>query len=886
MGYESTLAVGGKKYTYYSIRKAGSQLGITINNLPYTIRILLENALRAQSGKNVDAVAAWPESIGRELDFYPARILLQDFTGVPAIVDLASMRDAVVRLGGNASDINPMIPVDLVIDHSVQIDTNKGQDALCRNIAREFDRNEERYEFLKWAQSAFDNFTVIPPDTGIIHQINIEHLSPVIVEKKRADGSSVLYPDSVFGTDSHTTMVNGLGVLGWGVGGIEAEACMLGEPSVFPIPEVVGVRLSGRLAPGATATDLALKVTQVLREQKVVGKFIEYFGAGYKTLSLADRATIANMAPEYGATCGYCPIDEETIAYLGLTGRSEELISLVEAYVRENDLFYTGEEIPYETIIDINLNEISSNLSGPKRPQDLIALPAMKECFEKAISAEQGNQGFGLPVAELEKSVEIECEGKPATLNTGDVVLAAITSCTNTSNPSVLITAGLLARNAVERGLHVSAKVKTSFAPGSQAVKAYLDDAGLMPYLEKLGFGIVAYGCTSCIGNSGPLPDEISAGIKKGSLVVAGVLSGNRNFEGRIHPLVKANYLASPPLVVAYALAGNVRVDLTREPVGYDGQGTPVFLHDIWPESSLVQEYVSTYVTAGIYKKAYSNVLTSNGKWNAIETTGSALYKWNTDSTYIANPPFFDAMKLGEYADVSLQKLRVLAMLGDSITTDHISPAGNIPATSPAGLYLTEHGTAPADFNSYGTRRGNHNVMMRGTLANVRIRNKIASGKEGGYTRYWKTGEVMPIYDAAMKYKQDNTGLIILAGDDYGMGSSRDWAAKGVQLLGVRAVIARSYERIHRSNLVLMGVLPLQFLTGEDWQSLGLTGEEELDICLPSPVGVHSTAVVTAVHANGQKKVFETLVRFDSEADITYYRNGGILQMVIRQLLM
>ncbi|NLK27184.1 MAG: aconitate hydratase AcnA, partial [Clostridiales bacterium] len=780
--------------------------------------------------------------------------------------------------------INPEVPVDLVIDHSVQVDFYGDKDALEANMKYEFGRNKERYQFLNWAQKAFDNFTVVPPATGIIHQVNLEYLAKVVLQKEE-DGNSVLYPDTLVGTDSHTTMINGLGVLGWGVGGIEAEAGMLGQPSYFPIPEVIGVHLTGELAPGATATDLALRVTQLLRQRGVVGKFVEFYGDGVKNLSLADRATVANMAPEYGATCGFFPVDDETLDYLRLTGRSEEHVALVRAYLEENEMFCNYQEEPvYTEVIELDLSSIETALSGPKRPQDLIPLSRMKQEFVKSVTAPQGNQGHGLSDEVFDKTVKVTLsDGRTSTMGTGSIAIASITSCTNTSNPSVMLGAGLLAKKAVERGLKVPAHVKTSLAPGSRVVSGYLKDSGLQDYLDQLGFQIVGYGCATCIGNSGPLLPEISSAISDNDLLVSSVLSGNRNFEGRIHSLVKANYLASPPLVVAYALAGTVNIDLTQDPIGYDTEGKAVYLKDLWPTADELREAMNNSVKPDLFRKEYEKVYDSNSMWNQIQVEESKLYQFNEDSTYIQNPPFFTDLSAEPDPIRPLSGLNVLAKFGDSITTDHISPAGAIGKNTPAGKYLSERGVKVEEFNTYGSRRGNHEVMMRGTFANIRIRNQIAPGTEGGYTKYWPTGEIMPIYDACMNYKKDNVGLVVLAGKDYGMGSSRDWAAKGPSLLGVKVVIAEGFERIHRSNLVMMGVLPLQFMEGENADSLGLTGEETFDIQIDDHVKPRDIIEVIATRKDGTQTRFKATVRFDSEVDVDYYRHGGILQMVLRQ---
>jgi aconitate hydratase len=891
---QSSFDVNGKRYQFYRLA-ALEEAGIgKVSKLPYSIKVLLESVLRQYDGRvitkeHVENLAKWGTEQLKEIDvpFKPSRVILQDFTGVPAVVDLASLRKAMADLGGDPDKINPEKTVDLVIDHSVQVDAYGSADALKQNMDLEFQRNAERYQFLSWAQKSFNNYRAVPPATGIVHQVNLEYLADVVHVAENADGEFEAYPDTLVGTDSHTTMINGIGVLGWGVGGIEAEAGMLGQPSYFPVPEVVGVKLVGELPNGATATDLALKVTQVLRSQGVVGKFVEFFGPGVPTLPLANRATVANMAPEYGATCGFFPVDRESIEYLRLTGRSEEHIKVVEQYCKENGLFFDPNEEPvYTNVVEIDLSTIEANLSGPKRPQDLIPLSKMKESFVNAVSAPQGNQGFGFKPEELEKKATINFNnGEQATIKTGAVAIASITSCTNTSNPYVLVGAGLVAKKAVELGMEVPKYVKTSLAPGSKVVTGYLRDSGLLPYLEQIGFNLVGYGCTTCIGNSGPLKEEIEKTISENDLLVTSVLSGNRNFEGRIHPLVKANYLASPPLVVAYALAGTVNVDFATEPIGKDKNGNDVFFKDIWPSTDEINEVVKRTVTPELFRTEYENVFTDNERWNAIKTSDEPLYTWDNDSTYIQNPPFFEGLKPDPDEVKSLSGLRVVGKFGDSVTTDHISPAGAIGKDTPAGKYLREKGVEPRDFNSYGSRRGNHEVMMRGTFANIRIRNQIAPGTEGGFTTYWPTGEVTSIFDACMKYKEDGVGLVVLAGKDYGMGSSRDWAAKGTNLLGIKTVIAESFERIHRSNLVLMGVLPLQFKEGENADTLGLTGKETIDVQVDENVKPHDLLKVTATDENGNKKEFEVVVRFDSEVEIDYYRHGGILQMVLREKL-
>ncbi|AME05110.1 aconitate hydratase AcnA [Bacillus siamensis] len=886
-----TFSSNGKTYHYYSL-KALEDAGVgNVSKLPYSIKVLLESVLRQVDGRvitkeHVENLARWGTAELKDIDvpFKPSRVILQDFTGVPAVVDLASLRKAMASVGGDPDKINPEIPVDLVIDHSVQVDKAGTEDALAINMDLEFKRNAERYKFLSWAKKAFNNYQAVPPATGIVHQVNLEFLASV-VHTKDEDGELVTYPDTLVGTDSHTTMINGIGVLGWGVGGIEAEAGMLGQPSYFPVPEVIGAKLVGKLPNGTTATDLALKVTQVLREKGVVNKFVEFFGPGVAELPLADRATIANMAPEYGATCGFFPVDEEALSYMRLTGREEEQIDVVEAYCRNNGLFYTpdAEEPIFTDIVEIDLSKIEANLSGPKRPQDLIPLSVMQETFKKHLVSPAGNQGFGMDAAEENKEISFKLNsGEDAVMKTGAIAIAAITSCTNTSNPYVLIGAGLVAKKAVELGLKVPNYVKTSLAPGSKVVTGYLVNSGLLPYMKELGFNLVGYGCTTCIGNSGPLSPEIEEAVAKNDLLITSVLSGNRNFEGRIHPLVKGNYLASPPLVVAYALAGTVNINLKSDPIGVGKDGQNVYFDDIWPSMDEINSLVKQTVTPELFRKEYETVFDDNQRWNAIETTDEALYKWDKDSTYIQNPPFFEEMSVEPGKVEPLRGLRVVGKFGDSVTTDHISPAGAIGKDTPAGKYLQEKGVSPRDFNSYGSRRGNHEVMMRGTFANIRIKNQIAPGTEGGYTTHWPTGDVTSIYDACMRYKEDKTGLVVLAGKDYGMGSSRDWAAKGTNLLGIRTVIAESFERIHRSNLVFMGVLPLQFKQGENADTLGLTGKEVIEVDVDETVRPRDLLTVRAISEDGTVKTFEVVVRFDSEVEIDYYRHGGILQMVLR----
>jgi aconitate hydratase len=876
-GAASTLTVGGTQYRYYAL-EALEKRGANISRIPYSIKILLENLLRTENGATVKAsdieyVAAW--KIGaqaQEINFSPARVLLQDFTGVPCVVDLAAMRDALREMGSDPKRANPLIPADLVIDHSVQVDQFGTSGAFAFNALLEFQRNQERYAFLRWGQKAFQDFRVVPPDTGIVHQVNLEYLAPVVFTDRKQ--SPVLaYPDTLVGTDSHTTMINGLGVVGWGVGGIEAEACMLGQPISMLLPEVVGFKLKGRLAEGCTATDLVLTVTQMLRKKGVVGKFVEFHGPGVAALPLADRATIGNMAPEYGATIGFFPIDHQTLDYLRLTNRSEAQIALVEAYAKAQGLFLTPDsaEPEYSETLELDLGSVVPSMAGPKRPQDRINLPDVKKNFLDTLNAAQ-------------KTAEVATNGSKSTIHDGSVVIAAITSCTNTSNPSVMIAAGLLAKKAVEKGLKTQPWVKSSLAPGSKVVTDYLNDAGLTPYLEQLQFNLVGYGCTTCIGNSGPLPEPVADAVQKGKLTVAAVLSGNRNFEGRINSLVRANYLASPPLVVAYALAGRVDIDLVSEPIGADSNGRGVYLKDIWPSPEEVQAVVKRSVRAEMFQKEYSEVFQGDDRWNSVKVPSGDLYEWSDKSTYIRKPPYFENMVDPATSVQDLTGLRVLAMLGDSVTTDHISPAGNIPADSPAGKFLIEHGVKPGDFNSYGSRRGNHEVMVRGTLANIRLRNLLAPGTEGGWTTHVPSGEKLFIYDASIKYQKEGTPLLIIAGKEYGSGSSRDWAAKGTLLLGVRAVIAESFERIHRSNLVGMGVLPMQFLPGENRESLGLTGFEQYSITgIPQAVASGAKARVWAI-SDGGEKTFEVVVRIDTPQEAEYYRNGGILPYVVRQL--
>ena len=876
MNWKKELFVNDEHYTYFDLSSIVDTYQKKIADYPFSIRVMLESLARHQELSDLENLIAFdakqPSGV---VPFRPSRVVLQDFTGVPAVVDLAAMRDAVVKLGGNPRVINPEIPVTLVVDHSVQVDCAGTEDSLAYNTEKEFERNHERYQFLKWAQQAFDNFEVVPPETGIIHQVNLEYLSDVILK----NDENLLFPDSLEGTDSHTTMINGLGVLGWGVGGIEAEAAILGEASYFPTPEVIGVELTGTLSPGATATDLALYLTELLRNEKVVGKFVEYFGTGYKTLSLSDRATIANMAPEYGATCGFCPIDEETLNYLRLTGRSEEQVKLVEAYAKQNQLFYDGNETPiYTRVIKLDLSTVHSSVAGPKRPQDRIPLADVADNFEASLTNPSGPKGFGLNSDELDRKEKIQ--GTDNAIETGDLALAAITSCTNTSNPSVMVAAGLLAKKAVALGLKVPSTIKTSLAPGSKIVTQYLEKGNLLEPLAELGFDIVGYGCTTCIGNSGPLDAEIETTLKESELVVSAVLSGNRNFEGRIHPLIKANYLASPPLVIAYALAGSIKKDLTKEPLA-EIDGKEIYLSDLWPSQEEVNDYINDFLNPEDFRKAYKNVYQSNERWNRIETSEGDCYDWDDASTYIANPPFFINLGQTKNEENPLANLQVLAKFGDSVTTDHISPAGNIGLQSPAGKYLKDRGLAYKDFNSFGSRRGNHEVMMRGTFGNIRIQNQLTPEVTGGYTKLATTGEELSIYDAAMQYQKEGIGTIILAGKDYGMGSSRDWAAKGTNLLGVKAVLAESYERIHRSNLVMMGVIPFEYLPGETADSLGLTGLENFSFDFPAEPTINQ---IIDVNAKGENDIhFQAKLRFDSEADIAYWKNQGILPLVINK---
>jgi aconitate hydratase len=916
----SQFTVGGKSYSFHSLKafyKAHPQAA----KLPYSLKVLLENLLRYEDGvvvkkKDIEALAQWKSKAepDTEIQFMPARVVLQDFTGVPAVADLAAMRAALKQLGGDPNRINPWQPSDLVIDHSVQVDSYGTAGSFKINADLEFDRNKERYQFLRWGQNAFKNFRVVPPDTGIVHQVNLEYLSHVAMVST-TDGKSWIYPDTMIGTDSHTTMINGLGCLGWGVGGIEAEAAMLGQPSSMLIPQVVGFKFTGKLVPGTTATDLVLTVTQMLRKRGVVGKFVEFYGPGLATLTLADRATIGNMAPEYGATAGLFPVDQKTIDYLALTGRGQHG-SVVEAYFKEQGLWYDGTQADpeFSDTMELDLGTVEPCLAGPARPQDRVTLKDARKAFRKSlltlygdkltaskevsqkwiddtslpaqIAPELGHTKNDAALGQLGKTAAVhDPSGAKYELAQGSVVIAAITSCTNTSNPSVLMAAGLLAKNAVEKGLKVRPWVKTSLAPGSKVVTDYLVEAGLMPYLDQLKFNLVGYGCTTCIGNSGPLPDHISKAVTDGDLTVAAVLSGNRNFEGRINTYVRANYLASPPLVVAYALAGNVNINLTHDPLALNDKGQPVYLKDIWPTDQQIAEMVAKHVTSAQFKKSYADVFAGDDNWKNLQVPTGDLYKWEKESTYIKQPPFFDNLKAKADTVQDIKKARVLALFGDSITTDHISPAGSIGKSSPAGQYLIQHGVKVDDFNSYGARRGNHEVMVRGTFANVRLKNQLCPGIEGGVTTHMPSNKQMTIFDASMQYQADGIPLIVLAGKEYGTGSSRDWAAKGPKLLGIRVVVAESFERIHRSNLIGMGILPLQFINGENYKSLGLTGHETFDVEGLAALTTGQKVVIKARSDDGKVKEFTTLARIDTPNELEYYKNGGILQYVLRQTL-
>ena len=882
LGTIDTLEAGGVPYRYFSIAKAAAKLG-DVSRLPFSMKVLLENLLRFEDGTTVttddiQAVIDWqanPKAPEREIQYRPARVLMQDFTGVPCVVDLAAMRDAITRLGGDAAKINPQVPVHLVIDHSVMVDEFGTPKAFEDNVALEYQRNNERYEFLKWGSKALDNFKVVPPGTGICHQVNLENIAQAVWSSANG-GDMIAYPDTCVGTDSHTTMVNGLGVLGWGVGGIEAEAAMLGQPVSMLIPEVVGFKLTGELAEGITATDLVLTVTQMLRAKGVVGRFVEFYGPGLDALSLADRATIANMAPEYGATCGFFPVDGKTIDYMRLTGRSDAQLALVEAYAKAQGLWRHADapDPVFTDTLALDMGNVVPSLAGPKRPQDKVVLTEVDDIFNADLAKVYGHG----------TAKRVPVEGKDHDIGDGDVVIAAITSCTNTSNPSVLVAAGLVARKANALGLKPKPWVKTSLAPGSQVVTDYLDKAGLTADLDAIGFNLVGYGCTTCIGNSGPLAAPISQAINTGDIVAASVLSGNRNFEGRVSPDVRANFLASPPLVVAYALKGTVTEDFTTTPIGQSSEGVDVYLKDIWPTNAEVRSVMDANIDRGMFQARYASVFTGDARWQAIDVTGSDTYRWRAGSTYVANPPYFDGMTMTPAPVTDIIDARPLALFADSITTDHISPAGSIKADSPAGKFLQEHQVSKADFNSYGARRGNHDVMMRGTFANIRIKNEMTPGIEGGVTRYVPTGEVMPIYDAAMRYKADGTPLVVVAGKEYGTGSSRDWAAKGTNLLGVRAVITESFERIHRSNLVGMGVLPLQFAEGVDRKTLKLDGSEAFTITGVADLRPRQTVEVTLTRADGSTETFATRCRIDTVNELDYFLNGGILHYVLRNL--
>ena len=881
---QHTLEVDGQRYHFFSLPRAAQQLG-DLSRLPKSLKVLLENLLRWQDGdsvtaEDIQALAGWLKNAhaDREIAYRPARVLMQDFTGVPAVVDLAAMREAVKRLGGDVARVNPLSPVDLVIDHSVTVDHFGDDDAFEENVRLEMERNHERYVFLRWGQKAFNKFSVVPPGTGICHQVNLEYLGQAVWHEEQ-DGQQVAYPDTLVGTDSHTTMINALGVLGWGVGGIEAEAAMLGQPVSMLIPDVVGFKLSGKLRPGITATDLVLTVTQMLRKHGVVGKFVEFYGDGLDDLPLADRATIANMAPEYGATCGFFPIDAVTTGYMKLTGRSTQQVALVEAYAREQGLWREpGDEPVFTSTLALDMATVEASLAGPKRPQDRVSLADVPEAFRQSNELEVNH------AQKDHQAVSYRDGNQQHQLQDGAVVIAAITSCTNTSNPSVLMAAGLLAKNAVEKGLHRQPWVKASLAPGSKVVSDYLATARLTPYLDKLGFNLVGYGCTTCIGNSGPLPDVIEQAIKQGDLTVGAVLSGNRNFEGRIHPLIKTNWLASPPLVVAYALAGNMKINLQTEALGTDLTGKPVYLRDIWPSPEEIAAAVQQ-VSTDMFSKEYAEVFAGTPEWQQIKVSEAATYDWDEGSTYIRLSPFFDDMEAEPRPVEDIRGARILAMLGDSVTTDHISPAGSIKAESPAGRYLLQHGVERADFNSYGSRRGNHEVMMRGTFANIRIRNEMVPGVEGGITRHIPSGEQLAIYDAAMRYKEEGVPLAVIAGKEYGSGSSRDWAAKGPRLQGVRVVIAESFERIHRSNLIGMGILPLEFPQGVTRKTLNLTGDERIDVENLQQLRPGAEVNVTLTRADGHQEVLKTRCRIDTGNELTYYRNDGILHYVIRNML-
>ena len=887
-----TMTVGNKDYVYYDISSL-EQFGWDVSKLPYSLKLLLENASRNFDEKlvtkaHIERLANWTgKGTDGDIPFIPSRIVLQDFTGVPVVVDLAAMRTKMVEMGGDPAKINPLVPVDLVIDHSVIVDYSGSENALQQNVKREFERNEERYELLKWAQNAFSNLRVFPPSVGIVHQVNLEYLATV-ASTREIDGESVLLPDTLVGTDSHTTMINGIGVLGWGVGGIEAEACMLGQPLYFLLPDVIGFELTGNMPAGTTATDAVLTITSILRKKGVVGKFIEFYGEGVSNISVEDRATIANMCPEYGATSAYFPVDDKTLEYLRATGRSEEQVSLVEQYYKAQGMYRTedAEKPLFTDELHLDLSTLESGLAGPKRPQDHILLREMKDRVLHLEAADLEKGGYGLDETKIQETVTIEySDGTKEDLKTGAVVISSITSCTNTSNPSVIIGAGLLAKKAVELGLTKPRYVKSSLAPGSLVVTDYLKKSGLLPFLEKIGYHVVGYGCTTCIGNSGPLAPEVTAAIEGNDMTVASVLSGNRNFEGRIHPLTKMNFLASPILVVAYGLAGTVHIDFDNEPIGYSKEGNPVYLRDIWPDSQEITQMVQSVITPEMYNSKYQNIFEENELWNRLPAASEKNYQWKDSSTYINEPPFFDQMTVTPQMTKDVKGANILALLGDSVTTDHISPAGSIPESSDAGNHLTSQNVKPQNFNSYGSRRGTHEIMMRGTFANIRIRNKMIPGIEGGFTRHIPSNEVMSIYKACMKYKEDNTPLVVMAGKEYGTGSSRDWAAKGTALLGVKAVIAQSFERIHRSNLIGMGVLPLQFLDGENADSLGITGIETIEITGITDLAPNKKLEVTVVSPDGASLRFHATARLDSIVELEYYEHGGILNMILRNFL-
>ncbi|HHY82133.1 MAG TPA: aconitate hydratase AcnA [Clostridiales bacterium] len=886
------LTIGGKEFAYYDITSL-DELGTDTSKLPYSLKILLENALRNYDGRlvtmeHIKRIANWSgKGTNEEIPFMPSRIILQDFTGVPVVVDLAAMRDKMHEMGGDASLINPAVPVDLIIDHSVNVDSFGSGESLKYNVEKEFERNAERYELLKWAQNAFDNFRVFPPSIGIVHQVNLEYIATVAASGKSED-EDVIFPDTLVGTDSHTTMINGIGVLGWGVGGIEAEACMLGQPLYFLLPDIIGFELTGSLPAGTTATDLVLTITSILRKTGVVGKFVEFFGEGVSNISVEDRATIANMCPEYGATAAYFPVDQKTLDYLKATGRSEEQIAMVEKYYKAQGLYRTedSEKPLFTAELHLDLSTVEPSIAGPRRPQDRIPLKELKNTVHSLLKAPVSKGGYQLDEKKINESVEIRYkDGSTEQLKAGAVVISAITSCTNTSNPAVIIGAGLLAKKAAELGLTKPKYVKSSLAPGSLVVTEYLEKSGLLPYLEKLGYNIVGYGCTTCIGNSGPLTDEVSEAIDKHDMTVAAVLSGNRNFEGRIHSRTKMNFLASPMLVVAFGLAGTVNIDFNSEPIGYGAQNRPVYLRDIWPEPREIADAIHAFIKPEMYVQKYKDIFHKNDLWNSLPATDEKIYKWQKSSTYIKRPPFFESMNLEPEQAKDITGARVLAIFGDTVTTDHISPAGSIPETSDAGIHLTSQNVDPQHFNSYGSRRGSHEVMMRGTFANIRIRNRMIPGVEGGYTKHIPSNEIMTIYKAAMRYKEEGIPLIVIAGREYGTGSSRDWAAKGTALLGVKAVIAQSFERIHRSNLIGMGVLPLQFMENENAESLGITGEETFEIKGIADLLPNKILDITGVNKDGAKIEFKAVARLDSSVEVEYYRHGGILNMILRNFM-